>query len=133
MVNDFAFCALALPAMPRSPAAPSIFTNDRRAVMQTSPPNTIQLSGRTDHRQQVQAFPISRLHFQRHCRCANRSPTSLESAITIACRNQDLRRAKNNKSFNDGCGYTDSHRAARGLPECGMGWRGSGHFQAAWH
>lgn len=34
MVKDFVFCALALPAMPSSAAAPSTFINDRRSVMQ---------------------------------------------------------------------------------------------------
>ena len=35
MVNDFAFCALALRATPRSVAPASIFINDRRSVMRS--------------------------------------------------------------------------------------------------
>src|SRR6185437_11102570 len=51
MVNDFAVSALALRAMPISAAAPSIFINDRRPVMQIFRLNRLQNSGRADERQ----------------------------------------------------------------------------------
>src|SRR6185437_10188028 len=51
MVNNFAVSALALRAMPTSAAAPSIFINDRRPVMQISRLNALQNSGRADERQ----------------------------------------------------------------------------------